>query len=489
MLKHLLVVVGVGIATVTGLTTPAPRPAEIVARATQDPARPPQKQQSELVLALDNPSYQPRIGIPDFIATGGDAELQTAAKMLADVLAADLDFEREFLVVDRKASAAIPPAATPEAINFDRWRQLGADFVVYATMRRAGAEFTVDLKLLLARGTPPGQQRFGSEYSKCAMSNPRYCAHFIADDMHMKIRQVLGVARTKIAFASDRDATRQSGRFDPGSIGKEIYISDYDGANQRAATANRSLNINPTWLPDARGLAYASYVSKFPDIYVSLFDGRPPTRPAGGTDAIQNTLPAVSPDGTRIAFASGRGGRYDVYLVNRDGSNPRNLTPNTPNSDEGAPTWSPTGSQIAFTSDRTGTNQIWVVSADGLGLPKRLTSDQHSDAPTWSSLNYIAFTLGSGPGHDIAVIDLSKMEVRVLTDGIGSNKQPTVAPNARHIAFVTTRWGREQIGILDYPTGKSYRRVTESGNNTFPDWSPVPGGTSTATNKTARVPQ
>ncbi|HEY7475790.1 MAG TPA: hypothetical protein VH679_12310 [Vicinamibacterales bacterium] len=474
MRKQSFVVIALGIAAVAGFEAPFAGPSEIVAR--QDPPRPPQ-QQSELVLALDNPSYQPRVGIPDFIATGGDAELQAAAKMLADVLAADLDFEREFIVVDRKMAAAVPVAATPEAVNFDQWRQLGADFVVYATMKRAGAEFMVDLKLLLARGTPPGQQRFGSEYSKCAMSNPRYCAHFIADDMHMKIRNVLGVARTKIAFASDRDGARQGGRFEPGSVGKEIYISDYDGANQRAATANRSLNINPTWLPDARGLAYTSYVSHFPDVYISLFDGRPPTRPAGGTDQIQNTLPAVSPDGRRIAFMSGRGGRQDVWVVDRDGTNVRNLTPNTPNSDEGAPTWSPAGNQIAFTSDRTGTNQIYVVNVDGLGPPRRISSDQHSDAPTWSSLNYIAFTLGSGPGHDVAVVDLSKMEVRVLTDGLGSNKQPTVSPNGRHIAFVTTRWGREQIAILDYPTGsKTYRRVTDSGNNTFPDWSPVPGG-------------
>jgi TolB protein len=491
MFKKTLLTLGIGIAVAYGVTTPAAEPSDIVARQTPPPQPPPQQQQpSELVLALDNPSYQPRIGIPDFVALGGDAELQAAVKTLADVLAADLDFEREFLVVDRKASAAIPTAGTAEAIDYERWRQIGADFVIFATARRAGAEFTIDLKLLVARAAAQGQQRFGSEYAKCTMANPRYCAHFIADDMHMKIRQVLGVARTKIAFASDRDGTRQGGRFDSGSIGKEIYISDYDGANQRPATANRSLNINPTWLPDARGLAYASYVSRFPDIYVSLFDGRPPTRPAGGTDVIQNTLPAVSPDGTRIAFASGRAGRYDVYVVNRDGSNMRNLTPNTPNSDEGAPTWSPLGNQIAFTSDRTGNPQIWVVNADGLGPPRRLTSDTHADAPTWSSLNYIAYTLGGGPGHDIAVIDLSKQEVRVLTDGLGSNKQPTVAPNARHIAFVTTRWGREQIAIIDYPTGgKTIRRVTEAGNNTYPDWSPVPGGAPATNRTTTRVPQ
>ena len=78
-------------------------------------------------------------------------------------------------------------------------------------------------------------------------------------------------------------------------------------------------------------------------------------------------------------------------------------------------------------------------------------------------------------GHDIALTDLSRMEPRILTDGLGSNKQPTVSSNGRHIAFVTTRWGKEHIATVDID-GKNYRRLTEVGNNTYPNWSPTPGG-------------
>src|SRR4030095_1185491 len=109
MINKTFVVAAIAIGSAVALTRAAVPNPGITARSIQDPPR--QQQPRELVLALDNPSYQPRIGIPDFVAAGGDAELQAVAKRAADVLAADLDFEREFLVVDRKASAAIPAAA------------------------------------------------------------------------------------------------------------------------------------------------------------------------------------------------------------------------------------------------------------------------------------------------------------------------------------------------------------------------------------------
>ena len=62
--------------------------------------------------------------------------------------------------------------------------------------------------------------------------------------MHKTIRGVDGVARTRLAFTSDRAATRMAGR-QTGSAGagKEIYLMDYDGANPRRITINRTMNL------------------------------------------------------------------------------------------------------------------------------------------------------------------------------------------------------------------------------------------------------
>ncbi len=91
-------------------------------------------------------------------------------------------------------------------------------------------------------------------------------AHTISDEIHKQQRNLTGVARTKLTFSSDRDGERMKGTVYDRRI-KEIYIADYDGANPRRITVNRSLNINPVWSSDGKAIAYTSYRrSNFPDI-------------------------------------------------------------------------------------------------------------------------------------------------------------------------------------------------------------------------------
>jgi TolB protein len=434
-------------------------------------------QQQTLDVVLTNTGSRPKIGIPDFSTSGASAAVAEAAVTLADVLAFDLDFEREFYVIPRKTSASIPLAATPEALAVERWTALGAEAVLQGSLQETGGVLSVVVRLVPLR---PGAKVWASSYDGCTAADARHCAHAIADDIHKTVRGVDGVARTRIAFTSDRGSSRMAVRAtEKAGPGKEIYLMDYDGANPRPATANRTLNFHASWSPDARFLAYTTYARGFPDIYlVSLIEARAPTRPAAGDDKSQNFFPAISPDGTKIAFSSTRpdGGNMDIWVVNRDGTDLRNLTPNTRNSDEIVPTWSPGGNQIAFTSDRPGSPQLYVMNAaDGLGLRRLTTTEPKVDRPRWAPapFNFIAFVTGGDRIHDIAVIDLDTMQTRILTDGASANDSPTIAPNGRHIAFVTTRWGKEEIAIIGLD-GKDVRRVTEIGNNTSPSWSPIP---------------
>ena len=427
--------------------------------------------QNEFMLELANPSNHYRLGIPDFQVPAGDPELAAAAKTLADVLAADIDFEREYYVIARTRSAAIPIAA-PDALPYQNWTDLGADAVLVGSATRNAGVMSIELRMVWVRQSSRGKQAFGKAYPDCKLENPRSCAHFMADDFHMDTRGVEGVARTRVAFASTRDAIRVAGRPSqtPG-IGKEIYLADYDGANPMRFTVNRVTNIMPSWSPVGGLLAYASYMSKFPDIYVANLaePGRGLTRPAGGTEAIENWSPAWSPDGSKIAFASTRGRGTNIWVVNRDGSDLQNLTNNS--SANGSPTWSPNGQQIAFTSDRAGTNQLYVMSANGTGL--RVIVTDRVDRPTWSKAGFIAFTLGPDTGpHDIALYDFGTGSTRRLTDGVADNESPAVAPNGRHVAFVTSRWGKRQIATVDI-AGGNIRRVTDVGENDYPSWGPI----------------
>jgi TolB protein len=433
-------------------------------------------QVDEIAVALRSPGSHQRLGVPDFYWANGAGAMAEQARTVAEVLWADIDFEREFYMIPRAASAKIP-VTTADALPYDAWSALGTDFVLAGTARAEGQSLVLELRLMYVRGEKRGTQYFGRRY-QCGMQTargPRDCAHQIADDFHKEVRQLDGVARTKIAFASDRDSGRVAGRPSAAATGKEIYISDYDGANQSRLTTNGALNISPAWSPNGGLLAYTSYTTGFPDIYVANLaqPGRGLQRPAQGTTAIHNQLASWSPDGSRMAFMSNRGGsRQDIWIVNADGSGLRNLT-NTPNADEGSPTWSPDGQRIAFSSDRAGSPQLYV---QGIASPtaQRLTSER-IDRPTWSSLDFIAFTVGTGPFYDIGIYDFNMANpvVQVLTgDGAGTYESPSVSPNGRHIAFLTTRWGRQEIATMDR-TGQNIRRVTQVGNNTYPNWQPI----------------
>lgn len=443
----------VGLGTTGSLQTPPP----------QTP--PPSQQPSELEATISGePGAPPRFAVPDFIVLSNDAETTTISKTIGQVLWDDLNFEREFYMVPRDTYASIPPATSFEAVPFDRWRELGVDGLVIGTVRKNANNVSVQVRVFNLRS---GASVFAKEYQGPA-TNPRLYAHTMSDEIHKQQRALNGVARTKLAFSSDRDGERIQGPTAERNI-KEIYISDYDGAGQRRVTVNKNLNIMPVWSADARAIAYTSYRGGFPDIVVSYIYQGTLTKPGGGSDVIKNYLPAWSPDGTRIAFMSSRAGDTEIYVMNVDGGNVRRLT-NHPGNDA-TPTWSPAGNQVAFTSDRSGSPQIYVMDADGLNV-RRVSSESYADRPTWAPapFNEIAFSARTGPGFDIKILELASGTTRQITFGEGSNESPAYSPNGRHIAFTSTRAGKTQVFTIARD-GKGLRQVTRDGNNQTPNWS------------------
>jgi TolB protein len=428
----------------------------------QQPAPQPATQQpSDVQIAISSGgSGPPRIAVPDFAAGSPDAA--EAARTIASVLFADLNFEREFYLIPRDTYSSVPRQTPGAPLPFASWQELGADAVVSGTVTKNGEDLRVDVRLFSVRNQ---QQVMALSYES---RNPRLLAHTLSDEIHLKQRGLKGVARTKLAFVSDRDRERPDGTVERREV-KHIYIADYDGANPRRVSANRNLNLNPSWSPDARTIAYTAYSASAADIVLSrIYDGLPLQRPAKGIG--NNYLPAYSPDGTRIAFMSTRDGNGEIYVINADGTGLRRITNNP--EDDATPTWSPSGQQIAFTSNRSGRPTIYIVNADGTGQPRAISTDPEADRPTWSPapFNEIAFTAKTGTWYDIKVYDVASGTSRVLTDGRASNESPAFSPTGRHLAFTSTRTGSKQIFVIGRD-GRGLTQITREGNNQTPSWS------------------
>jgi TolB protein len=403
-----------------------------------------------------------RFAIPDCVPRRGDEASREACRTVTQVLRDDLKFEGLFQFVADSLYAALPPLS-PDAVNYDDWKGIGAKYLVVTRAEVTGGELSVELKVHFVDGR---QTMMAKRYSG-SVENPRLFAHQASDDI-MTLTQYRGVARTKIAFTSDRDTQRGK------KLSKELYIADYDGYNPRRVTVNGSINILPAWSRDGRSLAYVSYRQGVPQIFLaSIFEGRS-TPNLTGERGSQAFAPASSPDGTRMAFASNRSGNMEIWVANVDGSGARNLSKNT--AADTAPCWSPTGQQIAFTSNRSGTPQVYVMDSEGLGVERVSTVGNYNDAPAWNpSKQYteIAYTSRlEGALFQIAVVGVGGGQARQVTAGRGSCEYPSWAPSGRHLVFSCQRGGTWQLGVSDRD-GRNVRVLAAGpGNNVQPDWGP-----------------
>jgi TolB protein len=406
-----------------------------------------------------------RLAVPDCVPRAGDEAAREACKVVTEVLRRDLLFE-DMTVVSDSLYKMLPPLK-PDAPNFEDWKSVGAQVLVITRAEVTAGSLNLELRL---HNVNTGASMMAKRFSNKADS-ARYVAHHAADEI-LALAQIRGVARSKLAFISDRDTAK-------GKAAKEVYIMDYDGANPRRVTVNRSINMLPAWNPDGKSLAYISYRSGWPELFTAwIYEGRNTAFAAGKSGKIY--AHAFSPDGKKIAYgfspASGRSsGDMDLWVANSDGTQPQRLT-ETAASDT-APTWSPTGREIAFTRTLViAQPQIWVMDSEGLNARRVSTIGNYNDGPAWNpakEFTEIAYTSRVDGRFEVVVLDLANGQTRQITQGRGHCESPSWAPNGRHLVFGCERGGRWQIHTADRLGREIQTLPAGAGNNIYPDWGPV----------------
>jgi len=404
-----------------------------------------------------------RVAVPEFAPRNSQA--QPLEKTFHDVLWADLDYSG---VLDLVSPSFYPTQVPtqPSELKAEDWSAapVNAYMVAYGNMTVDGTSLSVSAFLSDVHNPTapiPLQKIYRDESSD---QGARRIAHKFADDIISVLTGGLpGIAETQITYVSSKSGA------------KEIWLMDYDGANQHQITHMRSTSLTPRWSPDATKIAFTCFVPfrGVTSAQICIYSTASNRLIAFPRFRGTNAEPAWSPDGTQIAFMSDQAGDPQIYTVDSGGAHLHRIT-NSVGVDF-SPVWNPkTGKQIVFSSDRAGDPALYLANSDGTNIQRIELPDMgYVVDPSWSpNGQLLAFAWRRPTGNfDIYVMDIVSHQLLELTRDEGRNERPSWAPDGRHIVFESTRSGTRQIWSM-LADGAMARQLTFESQNESPNWSP-----------------
>jgi TolB protein len=372
-----------------------------------------------------------RIAVPDLQGTTG------LGSQGSGVLRSDFSLVSLFKVLDPASFVASPTEGL--TISPPSWQSVGAQGVIKGEVKQSGTKIAVTMHFFeIARGAEPTLKK---SYNGTP-ADLRGFMHDFANEVVKLLTGQAGVFGSKFTFA------RREG---PGR--KDVFVSDFDGANLGRVSSGRGVNMLPTFGPG--GIWYS----------VLTPDGMFITRAGSGDKPLikgQGLNMGVTACGGRMIFSSTRDGNSEIYSSNADGSDVRRLT-NDPGIDV-SPACGP-GGQIAFVSNRHGSPQIWVMDSGGGGQKRVTYKGEYNQTPAWCQdpkQQLIAFT-GRDQSMDIFTLNLATGAYTRITQAQGINKDPAFSPDCRMVAFASSRGGI----YISNPQGLNQIRVVSGGAETI----------------------
>ena len=370
---------------------------------------------------------------------------------ISGVVAADLARSGVFKMVDAAGVSPLPYRA--EDVQSAAWRARGADAVVVGSLRPL-ADGRIDVRFALV-DTVKQVPLVGMAYVVMP-AQFRATAHKIADVIYEKLTGDPGVFSTRIAYI-----TKAGTRF-------QLLVADADGSDpQTVVTSNEPL-LSPRWSPDGGRIAYVSFESKKPVVYVQNLG-------TGGRTAVanfrgSNSSPAWSPDGRKLAVTLSRDGGSQIFLMNADGSDAQRVM--TSGSIDTEAHFTPDGTSLLFTSDRGGSAQIYRLNLASKAVDRLTFDGTYNVSPRpFPDGKGFAYVRRDGGRYQIATQDYATRQVQVLTAGPG-DESPSVAPNGRLILYANEVGGRGILAAVSSDGRVKQRLVSPATDVREPAWGP-----------------
>jgi TolB protein len=373
---------------------------------------------------------------------------EAAPQKISAIVQADLERSGQFRGVT--AGVVVDETQRPD---ISAMRQKGADALLTGSISRMNdGRYDVRVRLWdVVRG-----QDLGAMSYVVVTGDLRLASHKISDFIYEKLTGDKGVFSTRIAYV-----TKSGSRFN-------LWVADSDGENAQSALASPEPIISPSWSPSGGQLAYVSFESRKPVVYIH--DVSTGKRRVIANFRGSNSAPSWSPDGKSLAVTLSRDGGSQLFVIDANGGEPRRLTQSAAIDTE--PVFSPDGSAIYFVSDRGGAPQIYRMPASG-GPANRVTfNGTYNISPAISpDGRWLTYISRIGGAFKLHVMDIASGNVAAITD-TSRDERPSFAPNSRLIVYATQQDGREALMTTTLDGRIKARLSGQGGDLREPNWGP-----------------
>jgi TolB protein len=274
-----------------------------------------------------------------------------------------------------------PAPGAPNGFNFQNWKTIGTEFLVRAAYTVTGDDLSFEVYVY---HVPTTRLVMGKSY-RGSLKGLRKMAHTFSDDFVKALTGKRGMFLTKLV------ASRQDSKFSPrvkNAGNKEIYVLDWDGANQTKITSHHSISLSPTWSHSGDKIAYTAFAlhrtQKMRNADLFTYDLNTGKRFLVSYRKGINSGAAFMPGDQTILLTLSQEGNPDIYKMGADGTGLHALTHGPSHSMNVEPAVSPDGHKIAFSSDRGGRPMVYVMNSDGSGVKRLTFAGAYNSSPAWS---------------------------------------------------------------------------------------------------------
>lgn len=393
--------------------------------------------------------------IPVAVVPFSEAGVMPAGDKISSIVQDDLAMTGEFRPLPAEKMLSLPSKG--EDVYFRDWRLLGQRYVLVGQLIRKGDKVEARYELYDVNR----EERIMGATASSSVNSTRSLAHHISDRVYEAITGVPGAFSTKLAYVTlERSGSEPLYR---------LQVSDVDGKRAKVRLESDEPILSPAWSPDAQKLAYVSFETGKPAIYIHELSSGNRTRIADFRGL--NSAPAWSDDGRSLLVTLSKDGNAEIYKLDIGSGSLKRLTNHW--SIDTEPTWDHTGNGFYFTSDRSGGPQIYHKASEG-AEPRRITFGSRYNARPRPDNDgkYVYYVHQRDKAFHIARTDLRTEEETVLTR-TESDESPSVAPNGRMLIYATKQGGDSVLTVIAADGGAAYSLPASKGDVREPAWSPI----------------